>query len=213
MSVEPEDALDAEDATLVRAVDDEMAGAVQRAGPLFACGPGRTDCCRGPFPINLLDARRLQRGLEALARASPERSAAARARAEKAVARLAPGFPGNASSGLLTGDEGAEEAFARSHAVEPCPTLDPATGLCDLYEWRPLACRTLGPPVRIGETDLAPCPYCFRDAPPADIERCRARPDPEGREDAIVAELERRLGLRGDTIIAFALAGLPPALG
>src|SRR4051812_14579993 len=29
----------------------------------------------------------------------------------------------------------------------PCPVLDPDTGMCDLYEWRPLTCRTFGPPL------------------------------------------------------------------
>jgi hypothetical protein len=37
------------------------------------------------------------------------------------------------------------------------------------------------------------------------VERCRAAPDPEGREDALVDEAERRLGLGGETIVAFAL--------
>jgi Fe-S-cluster containining protein len=206
------DPLDVADAALVRAVDVAMAEAVRLAGPLFGCGPGRTDCCRGPFPVNLLDARRLQRGLAALDEQDPSRADAVRRRAREASGRLSASFPGDTRTGLLGGDESAEEQFSASHAAEPCPAVDPRTGRCDLYEWRPLACRTMGPPVRIGGSDLPPCPYCFSAAAPADVERCRATPDPEGREDTLVEELERRLHLRGETIVAFALCGRPDAL-
>lgn len=208
----PPDPLDEGDAALLRGVDAEMERAVAAAGPLFACGPGRTDCCRSPFPVNLLDARRLQRGLAALAAADPPRAEAVRGRAEAAVGRFSASFPGDAATGLLSGDEPAEERFAASNEAEPCPALDPGTGRCDVYAWRPLACRTLGPPVRIGGQDLPSCPFCFAAAPPADLERCRAHPDPAAAEDALLAAVERRLGLRGETLVAFALAGRPRAL-
>jgi Fe-S-cluster containining protein len=203
---------DDEDAELLRAVDAEMEAAARRAGPLLGCGPGRTECCHGPFPINLLDARRLQRGLGALAAASPARASALSRRAEESAARLAPSFPGDPALGLLGEDEAAEERFSAEHAREPCPALDPASGRCELYAWRPLACRTMGPPVRIGGDDLPSCPHCFAAVPPAETERCRARPDPGGREDALVEAVERRLGLHGDTIVAFALLLRPRAL-
>jgi Fe-S-cluster containining protein len=191
------DPLDEADEGLVHAVDAAMAEAVRLAGPLFRCGPGRTDCCRGPFPVNLLDVRRLQRGLVVLGGEDAE--------------RLSASFPGDAATGLLGGDEPAEERFCAAHAAEPCPALDPQTGRCDLYEWRPLACRTMGPPVRIGGTDLPSCPFCFAAAPPGEVERCRATLDPEGREDALLEELEQRLHLRGETLIVFVLTGRPPA--
>jgi Fe-S-cluster containining protein len=203
---------DEEDAALLREVDAEMERAARRAGPLLGCRPGRTECCHGPFPINLLDARRLQRGLAALAAAHPARAGALSRRAEESAARLAPSFPGDAASGLLGEDEAAEERFSAEHAREPCPALDPASGRCELYEWRPLACRTMGPPVRIGAEDLPPCPHCFAAAPPAEGERCRAHPDPVGREDALVEAVERQLSLRGDTTVAFALLLRPRAL-
>ncbi len=203
---------DDEDAELLRALDAEMEAAARRAGPLLGCGPGRTECCHGPFPINLLDARRLQRGLGALAAASPARASALSRRAEESAARLAPSFPGDPALGLLGEDEAAEERFSAEHAREPCPALDPASGRCELYAWRPLACRTMGPPVRIGGDDLPSCPHCFAAVPPAETERCRARPDPGGREDALVEAVERRLGLHGDTIVAFALLLRPRAL-
>jgi Fe-S-cluster containining protein len=202
--------LDTADDELLGLVDAEMAEARDKAGPLFRCGPGRTDCCRGLFPVNLLDARRLQRGLLALARREPARAQAVRRRAERAVRRLARDFPGDPSTGLFGGDEGAEESFCARHGARRCPALDPATGRCDVYEWRPLACRSMGPPVRLGGVDLAACPYCFGPASADEIERCRAVPDPGGREDALLDALEAREDRRGETIIPFALVGLPP---
>jgi Fe-S-cluster containining protein len=189
-----------------------MEASARRAGPLFACGPGRRDCCIGPFPVNLTDVRRLQRGLVELARRDPARARAVRRRTLRACARLIPGYPGDAQTGLLSGDEDAEERFCGAHADEPCPALDPRSHRCDLYPWRPLVCRTMGPPVRIGDTDLPPCPYCFAQAPASEIERCRATPDPAGREDRLLRRLETRSGLSGETLIAFALLGRPRLL-
>ncbi len=97
--------------------------------------------------------------------------------------------------------------------VDPLDAADDAlvaaveTGRYEVYTWRPLACRTMGPPVRIGGVDLPPCPHCFAAAPPAEVERCRATPDPEGKEDALLDDRERRLHARGETIVAFALHG------
>jgi Fe-S-cluster containining protein len=202
--------LDAADDELVRDVDAEMGEAARRAGSLFRCRAGRTDCCRGLFPVNLLDARRLQRGMAALAAQDPERAEAVRRRAERAVRRLARDFPGDPRRGLFGGDEEAEEGFCARHGARRCPALDGATGRCEVYEWRPLACRTMGPPVRLGGVDLAPCPYCFGPASAEEVERCRAVPDPEGREDALLDALEARADRRGETVIPFALLGLPP---
>jgi Fe-S-cluster containining protein len=204
--------LDAADDELVRRFNAAMDDAIRRAGPLFGCGPGHSRCCRGLFPINLLDARRLERGMAALAARDPARAEAVRRRARRVVRRFAGEFPGDPRTGLLDDDEEEEEErFCARYGGLMCPALDGATGRCNLYEWRPLACRSMGPPVRLGGVDLAPCPYCFGPAPAKDLERYRAVPDPEGREDALLAELEARLGRRGDTFIAYALLGLPTA--
>ena len=210
MSGPSDEELDAADAELVRQVDAAVADAVRRCGPLFGCGPGRRDCCHGPFPISLLDARRLQRGLAELAERDPARAAAVRARAEAAVKRLARGFPGDPRTGLIADDQEAQQRFCMRHGARMCPALDPATGRCEVYEWRPVACRAMGPPVRLGGRDLAPCPYCFGPATAAEVERCRATLDPERRGDALNAAVEALRGRKGDTIIAFALAGRPP---
>jgi Fe-S-cluster containining protein len=203
--------LDSADDELVRRFDEAMERSTRQAGPLFGCGPGHTRCCRGPFPVNLLDARRLERGMAALDVRDPARAKAVRRRARRVVRRFAGSFPGEARTGLLDDDQEVERRFCARHARVMCPALDGASGLCDLYDWRPLACRSMGPPVRFGGVDLPPCPYCFRPAPADEIERCRAVPDPDGREDRVLAELEARLGRSGDTLIAFALLGLPTA--
>lgn len=118
-----------------------------------------------------------------------------RRRAGDAATVLSAGFPGDPETPLR------------------CPALDAATGRCDPYAWRPLARRTLGPPVRPGGEDLPPCAFCFGPFPAEDAERYRAAPDPEGREDSLLSALEARTGLGGETLIAFALlGGRPPGL-
>ena len=197
--------LDAADEPLVSRFDESMAEAAERAGSLYGCGPGRSRCCRGPFPINLLDARRLRRGMIALASRDPGRAAAVRRRAAKVVRRFWKEFPGDPRTGVFTGDEEAKRRFCGSHGALMCPALDGATGRCNVYEWRPLACRAMGPPVRLRGVDLAPCPYCFGPASAEDVARCRAVPDSESRETLLLAEVEARLGRSGETLIAFAL--------
>ncbi len=190
------------DRRLLQVVDGAMAEAARRAGSWLACRPGCTECCHGPFPINRLDARRLREGVAALAAAAPERAGAVESRARRQLPILREGFPGDAETGVLAdGDETADPYFTR-HGSLPCPALDPATGRCDLYAWRPLTCRTFGPPVRIGESDLPPCRLCFQGAPAEAVEACRVEPDPHGLEDRLLSPLGE-----DETLIAFALAG------
>ena len=108
---------------------------------------------------------------------------------------------------MLGDDDDAVEAFCERFAAEPCPVLDPASGRCELYEWRPLACRVFGPPVRVGAQDLPPCDWCFTGTPD-DARGLAAVVDPEGREDGILTRIEAE-GPSGDTVIAFALASGP----
>ncbi|HXG34917.1 MAG TPA: YkgJ family cysteine cluster protein [Bryobacteraceae bacterium] len=194
------------DRLLLRVLSDSLQEAARRAGPRLACRIGCTECCIGPFPITLLDAWRLRRALRELASRDPNRAARIRLRASDSLARLAPSFPGDPRSGLLSPDPRAEEEFASRHEGEPCPLLDPRTGACELYEARPVSCRTFGPPVRLGQEDLPPCRLCFQGTPAAEVEACRVAMDPDGIEDAVLAELETACGARGETIVAFALA-------
>jgi Fe-S-cluster containining protein len=190
------------DRRLLQVVDDAMAEAARRAGSWLACRPGCTECCHGPFPINRLDARRLREGMAALSESDPERARAVGSRARRQLPILREGFPGDPETGVLADDDEGSDPYFTRHGSLPCPALDAVTGRCDLYVWRPLTCRTFGPPVRIGAADLPPCRLCFREAPAGTVEVCRAEPDPHGLEDRLLAPLGEE-----ETLITFALAG------
>ncbi len=118
-------------------------------------------------------------------------------------------FPGNAKTGVLDAgifEEGseAEKRFAEFANDEPCPVLDPETGLCDLYEARPMTCRTFGPPVR-SEGGLGVCELCFQGATDTEIAACEMAADPDDLESKLLAKLEKARGSRGQTIIAFCI--------
>jgi len=115
------------DQQLVQIVDAAMSEAVRRGGHWIACRPGCHECCLGTFPITQADAARLREGLAAV---HPETAARIRERARAAV------------------DENEDD---------PCPALDPSTGTCDLYAWRPITCRTFGPAIRINSDSVDIC--------------------------------------------------------
>ena len=197
--------LDRRDARLLARLERDFEQVRARAGDRLACAAGCSDCCHGPFPITRLDARRLRRGLDALRARDAERAAAVMHRVERAVRTLTPGFPGDAATGRVDVAPERLDPFFESHARLACPVLDPASGRCDLYASRPVGCRTYGPPLRFGSRLADPCPLCFRDAPPEELERCRLAPDPEGLEQ----QLSHALGPvdpAWETLIAFALA-------
>jgi Fe-S-cluster containining protein len=193
------------DRELIQIVDAALADAALRSGPWLVCRPGCTQCCVGVFSINQLDARRLRQGLADLGVVAPERAARVQQRAREAVSRLIPEFPGDPSTGLLDQGEIAEQRFAEFANDEPCPALDPETGNCELYESRPMACRTFGPPVR-SEDGLGVCELCFHGASDEEIAACEMIPDPEDLESALLQEVETTTGISGETIVAFALA-------
>jgi Fe-S-cluster containining protein len=193
------------DQKLIQIVDAALADVTRRSGSWLACRPGCTQCCIGAFPINQLDAFRLRRGLADLESRTPERAAQIRQRARESVNRLSPDFPGDPASGILHEGEEAERQFADFANDEPCPVLDPETGLCELYESRPMTCRVFGPPVR-SEDGLGVCELCFQGASDEDIAACEMKPDPDDLESRLLADLEKTTGQSGNTIIAFCLA-------
>jgi len=157
----------------------------------------------GPFPINALDARRLLQGLERLEREGPARAAALRERSRRSARSLLADVEGDPDRRVLLQDEERFEAILRRHAHAPCPALDPVLGTCDLYEHRPVACRTFGLPVRIGAETLPPCRLCFADADDATVEACRVEPDPDDLEGTLLEELDQ--DAEGATLIALVL--------
>jgi Fe-S-cluster containining protein len=197
----------AADQQLVQIVDAALAEATRKSGPWLVCRPGCTQCCIGPFPINQLDAARLRQGLAKLDSSDPVRAAQVRDRARDSIKRLSPSFPGDPVTGILAEDEDSESRFADFADDEPCPALDPATGTCDLYDARPMTCRTFGPPVRSGsEGGLGVCELCYHGASDDEIAACEMSPDPKNLQEPLVQEVEESTGVRGNTIVAFCLA-------
>lgn len=193
------------DRKLVQIVDAALADASRRSGEWLACRPGCTQCCIGVFAINQLDAARLQRGLAKLQSHDPERAASIRQRARDAASRLSAEFPGDSRTGILSNTEDAIQSFEEFGNDEPCPVLNPETGLCDLYDSRPMTCRVFGPPVR-SEDGLGVCDLCYAGATDDEIAGCEMVPDPENLEDELIAMVEKDSNRRGDTIVAFCLA-------
>ena len=193
------------DQKLVQILDAALADATLRSGSWLVCRPGCTQCCIGVFAITQLDAARLQHGLVELEEHDPQRAASVRARAQDAVVRLSPEFPGDRTTGILSEDEAAEHRFEDFANDEPCPALDPATGTCDLYASRPLTCRAFGPPVR-SEVGLGVCELCFHGASDEEIAACEMEVDPDDLESKLLEEMESQGNFSGRTIVAFALA-------
>jgi Fe-S-cluster containining protein len=195
----------AADQKLIQIVDAALAETTRKSGNRLACRPGCTQCCVGVFAINQLDALRLRHGLAKLEKCDPTRAAAIRERTRDSLARLSTDFPGDLRTGILYEDADSQDRFENFANDEPCPALDPKTGLCDLYESRPMTCRVFGPPVR-SEEGLGVCELCFQGATDQEIAACEMIPDPDDLEARLVEKLGKDSGRHGETIIAFCLA-------
>ena len=80
--------------------------------------------------------------------------------------------------------------------------LDPETGLCELYDARPMTCRTFGPPVR-SEDGLGVCELCYHGATDEQIAACEMVVDPDDLESPLVRKVEKSGGPHGHTIVAY----------
>ena len=164
------------DRELVQIVDSATAETIRRSGEWIVCRAGCFQCCLGPFPITQLDAMRLRDGLKQLEQIDAQWAARVRTRAVEYVA-----------------DDDA-----------PCPALDPSTGCCDLYEWRPMTCRTFGPAALQEDGSVAACELCYEGASGEEIAACVVETDPDDLETALLAELESN-GVEGEVTVALAL--------
>lgn len=184
----------ADDTKLIQIVDAALAEAATKAGAWLKCRPGCCECCLGAFEISGVDAERLRRGLASLAERDPARAERVRVRAGEAAARLRSQYPGDTANRVL--GEAADDD-------DPCPALDPASGMCDLYDSRPLTCRTFGPAIRSGNA-VGTCELCFPGATEEEIAACAVELD----TDALEAPFLRELGggqPAGSTVVALAL--------
>jgi Fe-S-cluster containining protein len=154
-----------------------MAEAVRRGGAWIACRPGCCECCIGPFSISQSDSARLREGMAGLAAPAAQR---VRNRAANYIAAI----QAYDEDGL---PEGMDDVA--------CPALDPTTGTCDLYDPRPIPCRTFGPAVKTADGAVATCELCFEGATEEQIAACAIEIDRDSLElDAPAA-----------TLVAFAL--------
>jgi Fe-S-cluster containining protein len=204
--------------SLIQIVDTAVTDAYQRGGHHLACHPGCCQCCVGVFPISQQDAARLREALATLEQTDPEKSHRIETRAAASRTRLTPHFPGDLHTGILNEDFEDSPLFADESENslgdnEPCPVLDPTTGTCDLYEARPIVCRTFGPPMRTpgddGEINLATCELCFTQAATEEIAACEIDPTLPAQEAASNEAFNTAHHLHGQTLIAYALREHP----
>lgn len=192
--------------TLIQIVDTAVADAYRRGGTHLVCRPGCSQCCIGVFPIAHQDAAVLREGLAALEQTDPARANRIHRRVADSLARLDPWFPGDRTTGILNEDHENSQLFTEELGDnEPCPVLDPITGTCDLYEYRPILCRTFGPPMRTEENNLATCELCFIHATTEEIAACELDPTIPVQEEASNQAFNAAQNLYGQTLIAYAL--------
>jgi Fe-S-cluster containining protein len=193
--------LPAGDSELVQIMDAALAEAARRAGDRLACRPGCTQCCHGAFAISPLDALRLAAGMNTLRATQPALAAEIERRAQSWIEEHGDAFPGDPATGLLGTSDADQERFEEFANEAACPALDPATGRCDVYPWRPMTCRVFGPPVRMGDGEaLGCCELCFVGAAEAEIAACEM-PIPHELEAKLLDEIPAQ----GETVVAFAL--------
>ncbi len=113
-------------------------------------------------------------------------------------------FPSVARRRLLTTED--EDRLLEELSNLACPALDPSRRRCDLYPYRPISCRTFGPPVRIGGESLPLCDKCVAGLTAGQIERGRVDVDPDDREGELLLALAPDLPDEGETLVVFALA-------
>ncbi len=186
-------------------MDVALADAAQRAGHWLACRIGCTQCCHGAFAINALDIERLRAGMAILRVENPILAASLTRRAQAWIEEHGADFPGDLTTGFL-GESDEEQARFEDYANEAaCPALDPVTGRCDVYAWRPMTCRVFGPPVRMAEGDeLGCCELCFIGATEPEITACEMTV-PHEVETELLDELADKTGESPETVVAFAL--------
>jgi Fe-S-cluster containining protein len=160
--------------------------------------------------------------MDHLRSADPDLAAAIERRARAWLAEYGADFPGDRTLGTLGKSVRDQEKFQDFANHAPCPALDPATGRCDVYAWRPMTCRVFGPPVRATDPDsaeaggnegLGHCELCFVGATPEQVAACEM-PVPHELEAELIDETCSENGTTAETIVPFALiaSASPPRM-
>ena len=108
------------------------------------CSRGCSHCCVGLFPVTILDRQEIQRGLHAI---PSEQRRAIEERAVRQARMIEASAPQLVRHPFIDEwpDRDTDMLVERFREL-PCPALE-ADGSCSLYEFRPLACRSMGIPV------------------------------------------------------------------
>lgn len=111
------------------------------------CVQGCSHCCRGIFPVTILDRNEIQRGLRTL-QPTQRRTILQRARAQvKMMERAGPRLA--RTRFIDHWADGEVDALADRFADLNCPALQ-SDGSCGIYAFRPLTCRSMGIPRDVG---------------------------------------------------------------
>ena len=130
-------------ACLARKTDEWFARAQAALLGQVPCRPGCSHCCIGAFSITLLDVHLLQEGLRHL---PPNQRERIEGRARSQAAAMEAAYPQLLKSRFLDDwpDTDTDRLVSQFYQA-PCPALED-DGLCGLYEYRPLTCRSMGIP-------------------------------------------------------------------
>jgi Fe-S-cluster containining protein len=134
---------------------DAFFRAVMQSQPQnLQCGNGCSLCCYGLFEIGAADVPVLAEGLQKL---HPMRRRSIVRRAAKIVAE-------SRHPNIREATPAEKDEFFHRTASVACPNLDDS-GMCMIYEHRPLVCRTFGLPLRDGDRYLGDiCDLNFNEA-------------------------------------------------
>jgi Fe-S-cluster containining protein len=118
------------------------------------CAKGCCRCCIGPFAVTLLDVEELRRGLESIPAIRREEM---EARARRQIAAIEAQYPRLAIDPVLDNyPDDLIDRLVTEFADMRCPALQD-DGTCGLYEFRPVACRTMGIPIESAGTVYGAC--------------------------------------------------------
>jgi len=159
----------------VQIMDGALAEAARRAGSGWCAGQVAPLLPWG-FRHRPLDALRLSAAWKRCAGGTLEGGGGRRAGAD-VDCRAWADFPGDRETGILGETVAERERFEEFANEAACPALDPATGRCDVYAWRPMTCRFLARRCGWRRSALAHCELCFaaRGGPRSPPARCRFR--------------------------------------
>jgi len=113
-------------------------------GDNLPCSRGCSYCCVGLFPVTILDRQEIQRGLHVI---PSEQRRAIEERAVRQARMIEASAPQLVRHPFIDEwpDRDTDMLVERFRELS-CPGLE-ADGSCGLYEFRPLACRSMGIPV------------------------------------------------------------------